>query len=92
MFHTVTGCKAPCNKTAGIGFPLADGAPFDSGQLGYGPVVNLKTIVRETDNEVVPITSAANRKTWRTPTDLKRGTYTYFCRVHPFMRGAFRVK
>ena len=19
------------------------------------------------------------------------GTYTYFCRVHPFMRGAFRV-
>ena len=20
------------------------------------------------------------------------GTYTYFCRVHPFMRGSFRVK
>ena len=24
--------------------------------------------------------------------DLKPGTYTYFCRVHPFMRGAFKVK
>ena len=33
----------------------------------------------------------ANRLTWQTPTDLKAGTYTYFCRIHPFMRGAFRV-
>jgi plastocyanin len=29
--------------------------------------------------------------TWTTPNDLVPGTYTYFCRVHPFMRGAFRV-
>ncbi len=29
--------------------------------------------------------------TWSTPSDLAAGTYTYFCRVHPFMRGAFRV-
>jgi len=26
-----------------------------------------------------------------TPTNLAPGTYTYFCRIHPFMRGAFRV-
>jgi plastocyanin len=26
-----------------------------------------------------------------TPTDLDPGTYTYFCRIHPFMRGDFRV-
>ena len=57
VFHTVTGCKAPCNKTAGIGFPLADGAPFDSGQLGYGPVVNLDTILPDGDDEIVPITA-----------------------------------
>lgn len=31
------------------------------------------------------------RETWNTPTDLPPGTYTYFCRIHPFMRGAFRV-
>jgi plastocyanin len=30
-------------------------------------------------------------ETWSTPADLAPGTYTYFCRVHPFMRGAFRV-
>ncbi|HEY3669771.1 MAG TPA: hypothetical protein VGN51_02470 [Acidimicrobiia bacterium] len=29
--------------------------------------------------------------TWTTPADLAAGTYTYFCRIHPFMRGAFRV-
>jgi hypothetical protein len=29
--------------------------------------------------------------TWKTPKDLAPGTYTYFCRIHPFMRGAFRV-
>jgi plastocyanin len=29
--------------------------------------------------------------TWTTPATLAPGTYSYFCRVHPFMRGAFRV-
>ncbi|MFM7061471.1 MAG: hypothetical protein ACKOZL_09840 [Actinomycetes bacterium] len=33
----------------------------------------------------------AGRRTWTTPTDLAPGDYSYFCRVHPFMRGAFRV-
>jgi plastocyanin len=33
----------------------------------------------------------AGRDTWTTPTDLAPGTYTYFCRIHPLMRGAFRV-
>jgi hypothetical protein len=37
-------------------------------------------------------TPAAGTTEWRTPSNLKRGTYTYFCRIHPFMRGAFRVK
>jgi plastocyanin len=28
---------------------------------------------------------------WATPKNLPVGTYTYFCRIHPSMRGAFRV-
>ena len=36
-------------------------------------------------------TPAADRVTWSTPSNLKPATYTYFCRIHPFMRGAFRV-
>jgi plastocyanin len=34
----------------------------------------------------------AERDTWTVPTDLPTGTYTYFCRIHPLMRGAFRVE
>ncbi|MBK5288370.1 MAG: hypothetical protein JJE46_07880 [Acidimicrobiia bacterium] len=30
-------------------------------------------------------------RTWSTPANLPTGDYTFFCRVHPFMRGAFRV-
>ena len=47
------------------------------GNLGYGPGASR---------------AAANRATWPTPRNLKTGTYTYFCKIHPFMRGAFRVK
>jgi plastocyanin len=35
---------------------------------------------------------ATGRLEWQTPPKLDPGTYTYFCRIHPFMRGAFRVK
>jgi plastocyanin len=77
VFHTVTACRAPCNRSTGIAFPLANGAPlFDSGQLGFGPR---------------GFTAAANRDTWSTPVRLTPGTYTFYCRVHPFMRGAFRI-
>ena len=76
-YHTITACKAPCTATTGIAYPLANGSvQFDSGELGYGPA---------------GFTPAANRNTWKTPKNLKPGTYTYFCRIHPFMRGAFRV-
>jgi hypothetical protein len=78
MMHTVTSCRAPCNRSTGISYPLANGpAIFDSGNLGYGPE---------------GFTAAANRRIWRIPKHLKPATYTYFCRIHPFMRGAFRVK
>ena len=36
-------------------------------------------------------TPGADRSTWTTPTDLPPGTYTYYCRIHPFMRGVFRI-
>jgi plastocyanin len=34
----------------------------------------------------------AERDTWTIPASLATGTYTYFCRIHPLMRGAFRVE
>ena len=75
IWHSVTSCEAPCNRSTGISYPIPDGeVQFDSGQLGTGgpPTVN--------------------RSTWSTPPDLPVGTYTFFCRIHPLMRGAIRVK
>ena len=75
IWHTITACKAPCDRSTGIAYPLADGrrarsTPASSATAGRRP---------------------PGRLTWSTPTDLAAGTYTYFCRIHPFMRGAFRV-
>jgi plastocyanin len=36
-------------------------------------------------------TPANGKLSWSTPAALKPGTYTFFCRIHPFMRGVFRV-
>jgi plastocyanin len=74
IWHTVTSCTAPCDRSTGIAYPLADAnVLFDSGELGHGGP------------------PAAGVVTFTTPGNLAPGTYTYFCRIHPFMRGAFRV-
>ena len=52
---------------------------FDSGQLGYN---------YHSFGGTAP---AIGTDTWKTPKNLHPGTYSYFCRVHPFMRGSFRV-
>ena len=77
IYHTITACRDPCTGSTGISYPLANGpVVFDSGELGYGPT---------------GLTAAKNQADWYAPSHLAPGTYTYFCRVHPFMRGAFRV-
>ena len=51
---------------------------FDSGQLGFGTGLSAK------------VTTGSN--VYTTPPLTKPGkTYTYFCRIHPFMRGSIRV-
>jgi hypothetical protein len=116
-FHTITACKAPCNRIGGIGYPLAGGpGGFDSGELGYGPAIDSALYSNGTGSQgTVPITAAIDTPTaksncasvpgivgviakscigttiYRTPKNLSPGTYSYFCRIHPFMRGAFRV-
>jgi plastocyanin len=79
-WHSITSCSAPCNQGSGIGYPLARGPiKFDSGQLGFGTGSSSE------------VTTGSN--TYTTPPLTKPGkTYTYFCRIHPFMRGSIRVK
>ena len=74
-FHTITACKQPCNRSTGIAYPVADG-PVDFDSGELG-------------GNGAPPTNG--QKSWTTPENLPAGTYTYFCRIHPFMRGSFRV-
>ena len=75
IYHSLTSCKAPCNRSTGIAYPIADGpVQFESGTLG---------------SDAPP---ATGKLEYKTPRGLDPGTYAYFCRIHPFMRGAFRVK
>ena len=78
-WHSITSCKAPCNRGSGIGYPLANGpVKFDSGQLGFGNGTSSEVTTGDDQYETPPLTDP--------------GTYTYFCRIHPFMRGSIRVK
>jgi plastocyanin len=79
IFHTVTACAEPCNGPTGISYPLANGpVDFDSLELGFGPP---------------GVTAASNQVGYTLDTaGLAKGSYAYFCRVHPFMRGEFVVR
>ena len=80
VWHSITSCKAPCNKGSGIGYPLAAGPiKFDSGQLGFGNLISSEVTTQTSSYTTPPLTKPGK-------------TYTYFCRIHPFMRGSIRVR
>ena len=88
IYHTVTSCGFPCLGPTGTAFPLADGTTstgtpvdFDSGELGFGAP------------EIGP---AKQTLQWGLPVTQDEGykagdVVTYYCRIHPGMRGAFEV-
>jgi plastocyanin len=76
IYHTVTSCKSPCNRLTGVAYPLA----------------NDPRTVFDSAELGLGGEPTADRTNWQTPPTLGQGTYNYFCRIHPFMRGAFRVK
>jgi hypothetical protein len=82
IWHTVTPCRAPCTAETGIAYPLANSMPrLDSLEMG----TSLLQIAEPTSGK--PSFSFTPRRQ-----GLRAGrTYTYFCRIHPFMRGAFKV-
>ncbi|HVF53772.1 MAG TPA: hypothetical protein VNC78_09235, partial [Actinomycetota bacterium] len=76
--HTITSCKAPCNGEYVANYPMADGV-IESGALGYG-----------VEDAYV---SARPEPYWALDTsDLEAGFYSYYCRLHPWMRGGFYIQ
>ena len=89
IYHTVTSCKFPCLGRTGTAFPLSDGQSskgrdldFDSSELGFGtPAIGP---AKQTLNWSLPVTKESGFE----PGEI----VTYFCRIHPGMRGAFEVQ
>jgi plastocyanin len=84
IYHSITACQEPCNGATGIAYPLSNATvgtslvDFDSGQLGYGiPALG----PAKNDYSYVLDTS-------KIPAN---SVLTYFCRVHPSMRGELKV-
>ena len=88
IWHTITSCKFPCLGQTGAAFPLANGRTsqkrkleIDSSELGFGtPEIGP---AKQTLNWSIDVTKEEGYK----PGEV----VTYFCRIHPFMRGAFEV-
>jgi hypothetical protein len=88
VYHTVTSCSYPCTGATGTSFPIANGRTsagrqldFDSGELGLG---------------LPGVSAAKNELAWSLPVTAAAGfkpgeVVTYYCRIHPGMRGAFEV-
>ncbi|MFN2614641.1 MAG: hypothetical protein ABR552_07475 [Actinomycetota bacterium] len=93
--HTFTSCAWPCKGTYVSNFPLPNGGPgaFDTGRLGNvdpidGGLFNDGQdlpgfLTGQQQSDTVPI--------YTMTVSLPVGMYSYFCRIHPSMRGAFEV-
>jgi hypothetical protein len=92
IYHTVTTCEYPCRGQVGTSYPLANGRTSlgrlidrDSTELGFDVLGA---------GAVDPIYEAREDDLWWDfdTAGLDPGEIvTYFCRIHPFMRGAFEV-
>jgi plastocyanin len=88
IYHTATSCAFPCQGPTGAAFPLPDGrtssggqVDFDSSEMGVGvPAIGA---AKEALDYQLPVTPERGFK--------QGDVVTYFCRVHPGMRGAFEV-
>ena len=96
IWHTYTRCAAPCTGTKDMAYPMADGGTgspddvmdFDSNEIGYGtPFEPASGQIGGEKSEDQTLRDGLYSEF--TPT--QTGTYTFFCRIHKSMRGAFKV-
>ncbi|HVL89622.1 MAG TPA: hypothetical protein VM841_05230 [Actinomycetota bacterium] len=87
--HTFTSCRWPCVGPYVSNFPLPSGGAhaFDTGKIGnIDPIdggAEVEKVLLGQENDTVPF--------YEFKADLPAGRYSYFCRIHPFMRGGFEV-
>lgn len=82
MWHTITRCAAPCSGPTTVDYPIADG--------GAGAINGVMDPMDFDSTQLGIGLGPSQRVSW-TFTPTQAGTFTFFCRIHPSMRGVFRV-
>jgi plastocyanin len=96
VWHTFTACRYPCSGPTSVNYPVADAGSgrddamnFESMEVGHGllfdPAKSQIGGSKPYDEQWV-----MDGFEW-TFKPTRPGTYTFYCRVHPGMRGAFKV-
>ena len=97
IWHTVTRCKEPCTGPTGLDYPMADGGngstkdemDFDSTEMGYG--LFFSPASGQLGDEDKSTEEALQDGLYWEFSPTRTGDYSFFCRIHPSMRGAIRV-
>jgi plastocyanin len=79
MWHTATRCAEPCTGPTTVDYPIANGGNGDPND------------VMDFDSSELGVGLAPSQKVSWTLTPDREGTFTFFCRIHPGMRGAIKV-
>jgi plastocyanin len=93
IWHTFTSCRVPCTGTYGLDYPTAygvgqnAGADFDSTEIGYG--LFFSPASGQIGGQNKSFGQALKDGLYATFTPSVPGTYTFYCRIHPSMRGVF---
>lgn len=89
--HTLTTCGFPCNGEYVANYPQPDGR-LDTGRLGNLDYLD-GGLVQDNGGPAAGYgpSEEASPVTELDTTDLEPGMYSYYCRLHPWMRGMFEV-
>ena len=85
VYHSVTSCAYPCTGPTGTSFPSRNGATSTGAPSTSTPASSATA----SPASPRPRTSSAGTST--SPATPPGEIVTYYCRIHPFMRGAIEV-
>ena len=95
--HSITSCEFPCNGPYVANYPNPDGL-FDSGKMGNLDYIDGGLAQTGGQHEIAgyeysgPGVSEDAYPFWDLDTSgLEPGIYSYYCRIHPWMRGWVEV-
>lgn len=97
VWHTYTRCEAPCTGATKVNYPTADAGEgpgdvmnFDTGNIGWGLLFEPTTSRFGADGESYDEAFLRDSQYTEFTPDTT-GTFTFYCRIHPGMRGVFEV-